>query len=154
MYPSFGHHPYLQVSKPIFFITTLTAEEVPSCSVPKSMLVGRSWKPLTTAFGSVREMVRHFLLTGSSTDRYWNEGHRQSDMGIHVWTVFLWQWYRTKLFTVYGISITHIFWYLHHYRILRAKWREKSLNSSNRLYSGISPPLDVTLGQHTPLQLM
>lgn len=60
---------YLQVSTPTFFILTVMAEEVPSCSVPKSTLDGRSWNPLAITFGSVKEMVLHFLRTGSSTDR-------------------------------------------------------------------------------------
>lgn len=63
---------YLHVSTPTFFITTLMAEEVPSCTVPKSTLDGSSWNPLATTLGSVREIVRHLLLTGSSTARNFN----------------------------------------------------------------------------------
>lgn len=82
--PPFIHYMmfYLHVSTPTFFITTVMADEVPSSSVPKSTLDGRSWKPLIMTFGSVREIVRHFLLTGSSTDRNWNKGFRVTCVNV------------------------------------------------------------------------
>lgn len=64
---------YLQVSTPTFLIFTTTVAVVPSCRVPKFILGGASWKPLTTASGLAREMVRHLLLTGSSTDKNWKQ---------------------------------------------------------------------------------
>lgn len=67
---------HLQVSTPTFLILTTTVAVVPSCRVPKSTLGGVSWKPLTTASGLVREMVRHLLLTGSSTDKNWKQMRR------------------------------------------------------------------------------
>ena len=70
-------HLYLQVSTPTFFIVTAMAEKLPSCWVPKSTQEGKSSKPLVTTSGLVREMVRHLLLTGSSTVRNWR--WRQTD---------------------------------------------------------------------------
>lgn len=64
---------------PTFFSATVMAEEVPSCSVPKSMLDGRRTKPLTMTLESARETVRYFLLTGSCSDRNWDRAHAQTD---------------------------------------------------------------------------
>lgn len=75
---------YLQVLTPTFVILTVMAAVVPSCSIPKSTLDGRSWNPPTVTFGSVRETGRLFLLTGSLTDGNWNRRCRQSDRERHV----------------------------------------------------------------------
>lgn len=60
------------MSTPTFLIATVTTEEVPSRSVPKSTLGGRRWNPLTTALGPPRETVRSFVLSGSSREGNWS----------------------------------------------------------------------------------